>query len=193
MASDPIDFRYTPGLNHAGSYQASGTPWLTGSTLDAVANSGSARQYKFPHIAKRVTVRVIPPSFNKVGNVSTYSDPVYVSFGELLDASGNSRDGQNTFNTQNEVGQPLPPQQCAQNHYYTLLYVSASTPGSSQIGPRYGEEQVFNVRTDHINIMSLAGATENVTSSFQIYAELTNIREERMPSDYFTGSGVNIY
>ena len=70
---------------------------------------------------------------------------------------------------------------------------AAEASGSLGMQQTTGDEITFNVRTDHINIAALANAAAGVSASFQIYAELTNIDEQRMGADYISGSGVNIY
>ncbi len=54
MAEDSKYYNYyRQGLGHVGSYQVSGTPWLTGS---ATIDSGIQAQVEFPRVAKSVTV-----------------------------------------------------------------------------------------------------------------------------------------
>lgn len=65
--------------------------------------------------------------------------------------------------------------------------------GSLGLKQTTGDEITFNVRTDHINIAAIGNAGSGVSSSFQIYAELTNINEQRMGPNYISGSGVNIF
>lgn len=40
------------GLSNVGSYQSSGTPWITASLLSADQNSGSLARFDFPRVAK---------------------------------------------------------------------------------------------------------------------------------------------
>jgi hypothetical protein len=184
--------RYDVGLNNVGSYQSSGTPWITGSTLAADIKSGSAVRYQFPTVAKRIIVKVIPPAFNDpASSINDRADPVYVCFGAVNDSSGVSRLGVNSFNSQGETGHPAMPAQAAKNHIHTLLYISGSSSDGNQVGSRYGETQIYDIRTDHINIIAMAGPHSSATASYQIYAELTNIPEARMSVDYISGSGIN--
>jgi len=44
--------QYTVGIHNVGSYQASGVPWITGSTLGA----GREHRVRFPTVTKSVTV-----------------------------------------------------------------------------------------------------------------------------------------
>ena len=162
------------GLSHVGSYQVAGTPYMTGSTLEASQNSGSVMRFEFPRVAKSVMVRVVPTAFVG-GNSADNSDPIVVFFGEAKDAGGNSRVGKNTYQTNGANA----PQQFTQRHGYTLYMVSGS-----------GDQATFDVRSDHINI-SVNGLSSHVTGAFQIYAELTNISAARMSDTYISGSGVN--
>ena len=162
------------GLSNVGSYQAAGTPYMTGSTLAATNGKGSVARFEFPRVAKSVTVRVVPTSF--VGGASVDdSDPVVVFFGEPKDVAGNSKIVVDTYNTGDGSG----PRQFTQRHGYTLYMVSGS-----------GDQATFGVRTDHINI-SVNGLGADAVGGFQIYAELTNIPAARMSDSYISGSGVN--
>lgn len=46
---------YTAGLNHVGSYQVSGTPYLSGSNLPA--NTNDSLKFEFPKVTKSITVK----------------------------------------------------------------------------------------------------------------------------------------
>ena len=46
---------YTAGLNHVGSYQVSGTPYLSGSNLPA--NTSDSLKFEFPKVTKSITVK----------------------------------------------------------------------------------------------------------------------------------------
>ncbi len=162
------------GLGHVGSYQSAGTPYMTGSILEASNTSGSVMRFEFPRVAKSVMVRVVPTAFVG-GDSNDNSAPVVVFFGEAKDASGNDRVGKNTYKT-NGVNAPL---QFTQRHGYTLYMVSGS-----------GDQATFGVRTDHVNV-AVNGLGAHVTGGFQVYAELTNISAARMPDAYISGSGVN--
>tara|TARA_B100000902_G_scaffold376584_1_gene407827 strand:- start:1505 stop:2068 length:564 start_codon:yes stop_codon:yes gene_type:complete len=167
------------GLNHAGSYQASGAPYLTASLLIATNTKGSVARFDFPRVAKSVTVKVI--TADQVGGEGLLSDSVVVFFGEPRDPGGTMRIGKDVYST-NGTNAPL---QFTQRHGYTLRLVSGSANGMIS-----GEEKTFNVKTDHVNI-AVNGIGGHATGSFQIYAELTNIPAGRMPNDYISGSGVN--
>jgi len=162
------------GLSHVGSYQVAGTPYMTGSTLEASQNSGSVMRFEFPRVAKSVMVRVVPTAFVGGDSVDN-SDPIVVFFGEPKDPAGNSRVGKNTYETNGTNA----PRQFTQRHGYTLYMVSGS-----------GDQATFGVRSDHVNV-SVNGLGSNVTGAFQIYAELTNISADRMSDNYITGSGIN--
>lgn len=46
---------YTAGLNHVGSYQVSGVPYLSGSNLPA--NTTDSQRFQFPKVTKSITVK----------------------------------------------------------------------------------------------------------------------------------------
>jgi hypothetical protein len=167
------------GLSNVGSYQSSGTPYLTSSTITAEANYGTVARFDFPRVAKSVTVKILPHYL--AGGSGLESNPITAFFGEPNDAAGNRRVGSDVYQT-NGTNAPL---QYIQKHGYTLSLVSGSMNGILQ-----GEEITFGVRTNHINI-SVNGLGGAATGSFQVYAELTNIPAGRMPNDYISGSGVN--
>jgi len=47
--------RYQPGLGNVGSYQVSGTPWISGSKAGDTT-AGQEKLFKFPTVAKAITV-----------------------------------------------------------------------------------------------------------------------------------------
>ena len=169
------------GLSHVGSYQAAGTPFLTASTIGALANKGTVERIEFPRVAKSVTVQVLP--HNLVGGATNTGSPITVSFGESREADGTLRVGENVYQT-NGTDAPL---QFLNRHGFTLDLISGSADGVL-----YGEKVTFGVRTDHINISVNGFGGSEASGSFQIYAELTNIPAERMPDNYISGSGINI-
>ena len=173
------------GLNHVGSYQSSGTPWITGSSIRAEIKSGSIVTYSFPRVAKRITVQAVPD--NTFGGENDSTDTLFIFFGESRTSAGTLKRGSNCFN--NDQTSPkytadatAMPSAISQGHIYCLYYMTGSNSSGGSL--------TTTVRTDHINIAVGAGAAA-VTGSFQIFAELTNIPSSRMPSDYISGSGVN--
>ena len=193
-ANSPISTNYSVGINNVGSYQVAGAPWVTGAVMHASQHSGSIITYKFPMVAKKIVVKVIPPGFIGGSGVSniTASSAIHVSFGAPSDGAGNLRQGLNSFNSIGEGftgSHPNPPQQILGNHYYTLQYVSGTTMAGVPL-INYGQEMTFDVKSTHVNIATIGSLAGGVTGSFQIYAELTNIPIARMwePS----GSGINI-
>ena len=173
------------GLHNVGSYQASGTPWITGSVLTAEINSGSIVTYNFPRVARSITVQAVPDT--TFGNANNSTDTMLIFFGERKTAAGTLKVGSDCFN--NDPTSPrfsadatARPSAISQGHVYCLYYMTGSN-GS-------GGAFTTNIRTDHINIaVGARGAA--VTGSYQIFAELTNIPAARMPSNYISGSGVN--
>ena len=57
---------YTAGLNHVGSYQVSGTPYLSGSNMPG--DDTTSLRFQFPKVTKSVTVN------------SNYNHPIRVHF-----------------------------------------------------------------------------------------------------------------
>ena len=185
------------GLGHVGSYQSSGTPYITCSLLSADQNSGSLARFEFPRVAKSVTVKVIPTAYGGSGLSTEASHPVHVFFGQPIDGAGNTISGRNSFITAGSDRGDLAPMQINQCHYLTLRMVTGRPQnmqsGSLGMKQSTGDQFTFDVRTDHINIAVLGDAGAGVSSSFHVYAELTNIPANRMSDDYISGSGVNIY
>ena len=71
------------GLNNVGSYQSSGTPWVTGSFIRAETASGSVRRYEFPRVAKRIIIECVPNQFftaRSNGSLRANTDPVLFFF-----------------------------------------------------------------------------------------------------------------
>lgn len=173
------------GLHNVGSYQASGTPWITGSALTAEITSGSIVTYNFPRVASSITVQAVPD--NTFGNTRDNTDTVLIFFGESRTSAGTLKVGSDCFNndpasarfTEDATARPAA---ISQGHIYCLYYMT----GSNSSGGSF----TTNIKTDHINIATAAGSVA-VTASYQIFAELTNIPASRMPTDYISGSGVN--
>jgi hypothetical protein len=178
------------GLNNVGSYQSSGAPWITGSMLRAEELSGSIRTYKFPRVARSITIQAVPNSSYLYGGKNN-TDPVLFFFGEPKTIAGAVRAGDNAFDVNGAspkftAAATAPPTQYSQAHLYSVQYMS----GSNSSGGSF----TTNIKTDHINIVAsgiVDGAAKAVTASYQIFVELTNIPAERMPSNYISGSGVN--
>lgn len=65
---------YRVGLNHVGSYQVSGRPWLSGSTL--LSDPSGSIRFSFESVSKRVIVRT-----NDTVDVRVHFAPYTASFG----------------------------------------------------------------------------------------------------------------
>ena len=50
------NFTYTAGLRNVGSYQVSGTPWVTGSASTTSFATDRTTRYQFPYVTKSLTV-----------------------------------------------------------------------------------------------------------------------------------------
>ena len=80
--------KYTAGLRNVGSYQISGHPFITGSTIDA----GEEKIVRFPFVTKSVTViasgssPLLGVTFNPTGSTSSRSGNHYIT----LDSVGDS-------------------------------------------------------------------------------------------------------
>jgi hypothetical protein len=173
-ANSAIRTQYTVGLNHVGSYQAAGTPWLTASLIGANPGKGSTKTFVFPSVAKSVTVTLTSPLALQAGKPEL-SENVSVYFGESKTEAGTLVDGYDVITAAS-----------------TATYPAAVKQGHVQI---LQLSQSFNVgaRVDKINIALINGSGAGITGSVTIYAELTNIPESRMATDYISGSGVNAY
>jgi len=65
---------YTAGLNHVGSYQVSGVPYLSGSNLPG--NTNDSLKFEFPKVTKSITVR------------SNHDEPIRVHFAPYVAGGG---------------------------------------------------------------------------------------------------------
>ena len=179
------------GLGNVGSYQSSGTPWITGSAIVAAINSGSVRTYHFPRIAKKIVIECVPNKWytkNGDGSIRDNTDPVMFYFGESKNIDGTVKNGDNCFIIDTSspkfvADATSPPTQYSQAHLFNITYMSG-TNGS-------GGSFTSTIRTDHINVAVVGGGGAVATGSYQIYAELTNIPAARMGGSYISGSGVN--
>ena len=50
------NFTYTAGLRNVGSYQVSGTPWVTGSASTTSLATNKTTRFQFPYVTKSLTV-----------------------------------------------------------------------------------------------------------------------------------------
>jgi hypothetical protein len=105
MATDPktgqpIFHRHGVGIHNVGSYQSSGWPYITGSTI----NNMEEKYHAFPMVAKAVTVIASgafgtnPAALLRVHFASTSSDSAYVIDGHHY-VSMESDDQSITFNS----------------------------------------------------------------------------------------------
>ena len=74
--------KYSVGLHNVGSYQASGWPWITGSTLPA--DGFTEKQVPFPMVTKSITViqsgsNPIRPHFVSTGSGDVVAGHHYIS------------------------------------------------------------------------------------------------------------------
>ena len=165
------------GLSNVGSYQSSGTPWITGSFITAEINSGSVRTYHFPRVAKKIVIECTPNMWYTAfsnGSLRQDTDTVMFYFGESKNIDGTVKEGDDCFiidtsSPKYAADATSPPTQYSQAHVFNITYMSG-TNGS-------GGSFTSTVRTDHINVAVVGSGGASATGSFQIYAELTNIRK----------------
>ena len=76
------NFKYTAGLNNVGSYQVSGKPFVTASTI----SDGAEQQIEFPQVTNNITVRLDNPNNSvAVEGASVYyqnSNPINANDGD---------------------------------------------------------------------------------------------------------------
>jgi len=119
MGADPFN-RYGVGINHVGSYQVSGIPWITGSSAQA---KGQESQWKFPKITKSITVinnsaQDIRVHFASTGSDTGASGVMTGSHFVLL----NSAEDSYTFNVKaNEVYISAPHANGSDNASFTIV------------------------------------------------------------------------
>jgi hypothetical protein len=85
-------FKYSAGLGSVGSYQVSGKPWITGSTLPTLVE----HQITFPSVAKAVTIINTEPTndtdadlrvhFNSTGSGAVVSGKHFVTLDDRKDS-----------------------------------------------------------------------------------------------------------
>ena len=173
-ANSKISTHYTVGLNHVGSYQSAGTPWLTSSLIGANPGKGSTETFDLPRVAKSITVSLMSPRSIDVSKPEL-SEDVSVYFGESKNEAGDLVVGYDSFAAGDTSTWPAAVKQ----GHVRILQLSQS----------------FDVgaRTDKVNIALVNGSGTGITGSVVIYAELTNIPSARMSENYISGSGVNTY
>ena len=173
-ANSTISNHYSVGLNNVGSYQSSGTPWLTSSLLGANPGKGSTKTFVFPPVAKSITVSLVSPASLETGKPDL-SENIAVYFGESKNEAGDLVDGYDSLTAANAATWPAAVKQ----GHARILQISQSF----QVG----------ARVNKVSIALVNGGGSGITGSVTIYAELTNIPASRMATDYITGSGVNTY
>ena len=170
-------FQYrSPGVFHTPSYQSAGKPWVKTGQLVANVGSGSCRRIEFPYITKAITITSVPEAIIG-GSDGTYgvAHHMYVFFGDLEMSDGTAiATGDNTFSPY--LGPDYLPAQFRYENYYTV-------PASGSI--------TIGIKTDHINL-GLVGAIAGISGAWSMAAELTNITSSNAPSEFISGSGINL-
>lgn len=101
-------YQYKAGLQNVGSYQVSGTPYLTGSTLDG---AGTETKIEFPSVTKNILIT----------NTSA-SVPIRVHFNSL--SAGNVDGGHHYFTLEDKKDNVTLNSKCKE------IYISVLSPGS---------------------------------------------------------------
>jgi len=174
-ANSKISNSYRVGLNHVGSYQAAGVPWLTSSLIGANGGNGSVQTFEFPWVAKSVVVSVVSPLSIQTGKPEI-SQNISVFFGEPKTEAGTVSLGYDCFAAADTTTWPA---QLKQGHSRVLQFPSQSLD--------------IGARCTSVNIGLINGTAGGLTGAVTIYAELTNIPASRMAPDYVSGSGINTY
>ena len=126
---------YTPGLNQAGSYQASGWPWVSGSAITA----GQTIKMEFPYVAKAFTV------------ISSGADgDLYIHFADTT--AGNVISGKHYVTLQQDDDSLSLNVKCKE------VYVTAPA-GSTATGFELIAEMT-NISTDKMFELTGSGVTE---------------------------------
>jgi len=142
MAEKGFD-HYSPGVNHVGSYQASGVPWITGSNLGAAME----HRVRLPQVSKSITI--INTDTNGSGELKVYF------------ASTSSKDPD---------GATHPGSQLTAKHYITLPAYKDSITMNVRVKDFYihsdhlnGSYQVFAELTniDRARMYTLSGSGIN--------------------------------
>lgn len=173
-ANSRISTHYTVGLNHVGSYQTAGTPWVTSSLLGANPGKGSTKTFLLPRVAKSINVSLASPLSIETGKPEL-SENIAVYFGGSKTEAGSLVDGYDVLTAGDTSTWPAAVKQ----GHCRILQISQSFD--------------IGARVDQINIGLVNGSGTGITGSVTIYAELTNIPAARMADNYVSGSGVNTY
>jgi len=174
-ANSKISNHYSVGLNNVGSYQSTGTPWLTSSLIGANGGAGSVQTFELPSVAKSISVSIVSP-LSIQGGKAEASENVSVFFGQPVTEGGVYTLGYDVLDPSDTSTWPAA---LKQGHARILQFPSQSFD--------------VDARVKTINIALLNGTAGGLTGSVTIYAELTNIPKTKMPSDYISGSGINAY
>jgi hypothetical protein len=104
-------YQYKAGIGNAGSYQVSGTPYLTGSILDGAGANNGEIKIEFPSVTKNILVV----------NTSA-SVPIIVHFNSRTDP-GNVISGHHYFTLEDKKDSVTFGAKCKQ------IYISLESPG----------------------------------------------------------------
>jgi len=104
-------YQYRAGIGNAASYQVSGTPYLTGSTLDGAGSNNGQIKIEFPFVTKSILVT------NTSGSV-----PIKVHFNSADE--GNVVSGHHYFTLEDKKDSAIFNVKCKE------VYVSLVSPGT---------------------------------------------------------------
>ena len=110
-------YQYKAGIGNAASYQVSGTPYLTGSTLDGAGANNGQMKIEFPFVTKSILVT------NTSGSV-----PIKVHFNSVTD--GNVVSGHHYFTLEDKKDSITFNIKCKEIY---ISLVSAGTDGSFEL------------------------------------------------------------
>ena len=79
------NFTYTAGLRNVGSYQVSGTPWVTGSASTTAFTGQEVHRFSFPKVTKSFTV------------INTGTQDIYLTFSTTRTFTADGITGEQTY------------------------------------------------------------------------------------------------
>jgi hypothetical protein len=86
------NFKYTAGLNNVGSYQVSGVPFVTSSTIPTSSSSAIHWKVEFPLVTKEITIANHAQNSHNLARVAFSQEGLKDSVGNYF-LIGSSKDG----------------------------------------------------------------------------------------------------
>ena len=100
------NFVYTAGLRNVGSYQVSGTPWVTGSGGATAFTGAEVHRFSFPKVTKSFTV------------INTGTQDIYLTFTSSLSHTADGKAGEIAYDS-------------SDNEYAKFHYITIPSEGGS--------------------------------------------------------------